>query len=229
MNYLDRLEKMIGKDNAKKISDIKVLVVGIGGVGGAALEMLVRSGVNNIFIADFDTFEESNLNRQILSLRDNIGEKKIDVARKRILNINPNCNVTIYEDKINYDVLSKIEAHLDYIIDACDDINAKLDLVKYALKNGIKIISSCGTGNRMHPELLTISNIWKTEYDPLAKKFRSILRKENINYKLPVVYSKEQPVIKTSGSVGSFAVVPNAAGILLASYCLNDCLEDTIK
>lgn len=224
MNQYKRLTKIIG-DDIYKLTNLKVLIIGIGGVGGMALEMLARSGVGNITLVDYDTFEESNLNRQILSLNDNIGKGKVDIGKKRVLFINNKCNVVTYNKKVDIDFLNKLSPDFDYIIDACDDINAKVSLVKYAIKNDIKIISCCGTGNRLNPSLLEITNIWKTEYDPLAKKLRYSLRKENIKYKLPVVVSKEKPVIKSSDYVGSIATVPNTAGILLASYVINDILE----
>lgn len=219
-----RTEKIIGIDNINKLNNTNVLLVGMGGVGGITFEMLVRCGVENITIVDYDTFEESNLNRQILSLTSNIGQKKIDVAKKRALEINSRCKINTILEKVDINMLNNLPSNFDYIIDACDDLKAKVALVKYAIKNNVKIISCCGTGNRINPEKLKISNIWKTEYDPLAKKFRSELRKEKINYKLPVVFSSEQP-IKTNGVIGSLATVPNSAGILLASYVINDVIS----
>ena len=220
-----RIEKIIGIDNLNRLNNTSVLLVGIGGVGGITYEMLVRSGIGNITIIDFDTFEESNLNRQILSLGSNINKNKVDVAKKRALEINPNCKINAIPKKVDINMLDDLSPYFDYIIDACDDVKAKVALVKYAIKNNIKIISSCGTGNRINPERLKISNIWKTEYDPLAKKFRLELRKNSINYRLPVVYSSEVPLIKESGFVGSMAMVPNSAGILLASYVINDVID----
>lgn len=225
MDQHSRTEKIIGVNNLNKLRSTNVLLVGIGGVGGIALEMLVRSGIENITIIDYDIFDESNLNRQILSLNSNINQNKIDVAKKRMNDINSNCNIITILGSVDSNMLNDLLPSFDYIIDACDDVNAKVALVKYAIQNNIKIISSCGTGNRIDPEKLEISNIWKTQYDPLAKKFRSLLRKEGINYKLPVVYSSEQPLIKTNGSVGSMAMVPNSAGILLASYVINDVID----
>ena len=214
---LDRLKKIIGND-INKLLNLKVLIIGIGGVGGAAFEMLIRSGVGSITVIDYDVFEESNLNRQILSLNTNVGIKKVEVAKKRASKINNACLVNAINGRVDEGFLNNLAPDFDYIIDACDDINAKVVLVKYAIKNNIKIISSCGTGNRLHPEKLIISNIWKTEYDPLAKKLRQNLRKENINYKLPVVCSLEKPILKTNDYVGSISTVPNSCGILLASY-----------
>ncbi len=229
MEKYTRIEKLVGIKNVNKIINAKVLIVGIGGVGGSTLEMLVRSGINNITIVDFDTFEESNLNRQILSLETNINKHKVDVAKERIISINSDCNIITYNKKIDESFINELDNNYDYIIDACDDVKAKVLLVKFAIDNNIKIISSCGTGNRLDPSKLYITNIWKTEYDPLAKKFRNELRKKHINYKLPVVTSKELPLIKESGFVGSMAMVPNSAGILLASYVINDIINIAVK
>lgn len=225
MNRELRTEKIIGKDNINKLKNTSVLLVGVGGVGGSCLEMLARAGIGNITIVDYDIFEESNLNRQILSLEDNIGECKTTVAKNRVKSINKDIIVKEINKKLDDVVINEIP-RTNYIIDACDDINAKVLLIKYAIKNNIKIISSCGTGNRLEPSKLKTSNIWKTEYDPLAKKLRQYLRKENINYKVPVVYSIEAPLIKSSGYVGSMAMVPNCAGIMLASYVINDVIKN---
>ena len=220
----EREIKLIGIDNLNKIKSITVAVIGVGGVGGYAVESLVRAGISNILVVDYDTVDITNLNRQVISLQNNIGKYKVDVAEDRIKLINKNINVIKIRDKLDINNVNNLPI-TDYIIDACDDINAKVLLVKFALKNNIKIISSCGTGNRINPSLLTITNIWKTQYDPLAKKFRYMLRKEHISYKLPVVCSSEMPIIKQSGSVGSMGLVPNCCGIFLASYVINDILK----
>lgn len=221
----NRIKKVIGEKNLNKLNNARILLVGIGGVGGITLEMLVRSGVGDITIIDYDTFEESNLNRQILSLESNMGEIKVKAAKRRMLDVAPYCHIKEINAKVNGELLNNLPANFDYVIDACDDVKAKVSLVKYALENNVKIISCCGTGNRINSEKLKISNIWKTEYDPLAKKFRNELRKENVNYKLPVVCSTESPLVKTNGFVGSMAMVPNSAGILLAGYVINDIID----
>lgn len=221
----ERSELIIGKEKIEELNSKNVLIVGVGGVGGIALEMIARSGINNITIIDYDTFENSNLNRQILSLRENIGQSKVVVGKKRVLDINSKCNVNIFNKKLDNDLIEIIDTNYDYILDACDDINAKILLIKFALVNKIKIISSMGMGNKTHPEMLEITNIWKTEYDPLAKALRQRLKKEKISYKLPVVSSKEKPIIKTKSQVGSISTVPNAAGIILASYVINNILK----
>ena len=225
---LKRSELLIGKDNLNKLKNAHVLIVGLGGVGGSALEIIVRSGIENISIIDYDHFDASNINRQILCTRKNINKSKVDEAEKRIKMINSSCNVTKYNVKLDSTFLSNNTLDVNYIIDACDDVKAKVDLIKYAINNNIKIISCLGTGNKLDPTKLEITNIWKTKYDPLAKKIRSILRKEKINYKLPVVSSKEEVIIKNAKEIPSLALVPNAAGILLASYVINDIIKDGV-
>lgn len=222
MDMFERTRKIISEDEIKKLNSTSVLLVGMGGVGGSSFEMLIRSAIGKIIIVDYDTFEESNLNRQILSLKSNIGKSKVLVAKQRAKKINPSINILTINKKIDDDFTIP---KTDYIIDCCDDIKAKVLLASFAYKNNIKIISSCGTGNRVNPSMLKISNIWKTEYDPLAKKLRYELRKINFKYKLPVVYSTEKPLIKEKGSVGSMALVPNCAGILLSSYVINDIIS----
>lgn len=225
MNLI-RSEIVIGKENVNKIKNASVLIVGLGGVGGSALEMIVRSGVENIIIIDYDKFEESNINRQIICLNDNIGEYKTGEAFKRIKKINDECKIKVYNNKIDEFFLKDNHLKVDYVIDACDDIKAKILLIKYAISNNIKIISCLGTGNKLNPSKLKISNIWKTSYDPLAKKLRQCLRKENINYKLPVVYSDEKPLVKGQKTVGSLPMVPNVAGIFTASFVINDIINN---
>lgn len=225
-NSYMRLEKMIGNSNIKKLNGQKVLIVGLGGVGGSCFDTLIRSAIENIYVCDFDVFEESNLNRQILCTKDVLGLSKVDVAEKKAKEINNNCNVIKIKEKLTTDNINNLlPKDIDYIIDACDDVKVKVDLVKFALNNNIKIISCMGTGNKFYPEKLEITNIWKTEYDPLAKKIRNLLKKEGITFKLPVVSSKENSSVKTDYVIGSFAPVPNTAGILLASYVLNDILK----
>ncbi len=220
----DRLRLIFDENDLKKLKNIKVLLVGLGGVGGMAFEILIRSGVSNITVCDYDTFELSNLNRQVLSNLNNIGKKKVLVAKEYALNVNNEVKIDCIDEKISEDFLSNYNKKYDYIIDACDDLKAKISLIKYSLKNNIKIITCCGTGNKINPEKLTITNIFNTNYDPLAKKIRNELRKEKINKKIMVVSSSEEPIRKDK-NIGSIATVTNYAGILLASYVINDILK----
>lgn len=214
----DRLELLIGKENIEKISKINILIVGIGGVGGTALEALVRSGVKNITIIDKDVFSESNLNRQILSTRDSIGLYKVDVGINRCKSINPDVNITGLKINLDEKNVNELE-YFDYIIDACDDINAKLALMQYANKNNINLISSMGTGKRLNPSNVIITRLDKTSNDPLAKKMRYEARKRGLKLNIPVVCSKEEP-INNDRIIASSIFVPSTAGLMLAYYII---------
>ena len=220
----DRLERLIGKENIEKISKINVLIVGIGGVGGTALEALVRSGVKNITIIDKDVFSESNLNRQILSTRDSIGLYKVDVGINRCKSINPDVNITGLKINLDEKNVNELE-YFDYIIDACDDINAKLSLMQYASRNNIKLISSMGTGKRLNPSNVIITRLDKTSNDPLAKKMRYEARKRGLKLNIPVVCSKEEP-INNDRIIASSIFVPSTAGLMLAYYIIEKVIND---
>lgn len=220
----DRLELLIGKENIEKISKINVLIVGIGGVGGTALEALVRSGVKNITIIDKDVFSESNLNRQILSTRDSIGLYKVDVGINRCKSINPDVNITGLKINLDEKNVNELE-YFDFIIDACDDINAKLALMQYANKNNINLISSMGTGKRLNPSNVIITRLDKTSNDPLAKKMRYEARKRGLKLNVPVVCSKEEP-INNDRIIASSIFVPSTAGLMLAYYIIEKVIND---
>ena len=169
----ERIIKLIGDVNFKKIKEATVCVVGLGGVGCYAVEGLVRSGIEHMIIVDYDTVDVTNLNRQIIATNGNIGCYKTDEMENRIRSINPNCKVTklnIKLDKTNIQTL--FSYHFEYLIDACDTILVKEELIKNCLNKNITIISSMGTGNKLNPEELQIIEIKKTSYDPIAKKIR---------------------------------------------------------
>ena len=221
----ERLIPLIGENNLKKIENTKILLVGIGGVGGFTLEALVRSGFKNITIIDGDTIEESNLNRQIITNQDNISKDKVDEALNKYLLINPNLNLkakNIYLTKENFHAW--INEDYDYIIDACDDIDIKVELIRYAEEKQTKIISALGTGKKLDPKYLEITKLNKTENDALAKKLRQRLRKENLSLNIPVVFSKETS-IDTKNIIGSCIFVPSVAGIYLANYVFMDIIK----
>lgn len=222
-----RLASLIGKEGLEKIKNVRVLLVGIGGVGGYALETLVRSGFHNLTIVDGDTIDESNLNRQIIALNNNIGKIKIEEAKKRVLAINSSLILKIIGEFLTIDNLSLLlNDEYDYIIDACDDVKIKIELIKFAKLNNIKIITCLGTGRKLNSSLVEITTLNKTFNDPLAKKLRSELRKENINLNIPVVFSKEDAK-KTEGVVGSAVFVPAVAGIYLANYVFLDIIKSS--
>ena len=231
MQY-DRLKLLIG-DKFEKLRNKTVLIVGVGGVGGYALESIVRSGVNNIIIVDNDRVDITNLNRQIISLHSNIGELKVEVCKKRVLDINPDCNIKVYDTYLNKEnTIELFENKIDYVIDACDTTEVKMELIRICHSKNIKLISSMGTGRKMKPSLLEITDITKTCYDPLAKKIRKMVKDERIKGKVMVVSSKEKPMESDSKIIGSNSFVPATAGLLCASYVINDIVGDvneTIK
>lgn len=222
----DRTLKIIDEQLLETIKRQKILLVGVGGVGGFALESLIRLGFQNITIVDADIIEESNLNRQIISTRENLGKNKVEVAKERVLSINPNAFITTYNlflKEENMDTIFKEK--YDYIIDACDTITTKYLLIKKALETNTKIISCMGTGNRLDPSKVTITRLDKTNNDSLASVMRTILRKNNLSLKVPVVWSSEIPKKNKEKAVGSIVLVPAAAGLQLVYYILNDLIN----
>ena len=221
-----RMSRILGEPKMEKLNKSSVIVFGIGGVGGAALEALVRGGVGTVAVVDKDTVDITNINRQIIATNDNIGEKKIDVAEKRALSINPNINFKKHDLFYLPETAEEIDlSEYDFIVDAIDNVTAKLELIERADKLNIPIISSMGTGNKLHPELFEITDINKTSVCPLARVMRRELKNRGVK-KLTVVYSKEEP-IKTENSVpGSVSFTPPVAGYLMASYVINKLLEE---
>lgn len=224
----ERVISLIGNEKFKKLESIKVLIVGCGGVGGYALETLVRSGITNIDIIDFDVIDITNLNRQIITNKENIGIKKVLAAKNRVLSINPNININTYEiflDKDNIDDILK--NNYDYIIDACDNVDTKIELIKRSVNNNYKLISSMGTAKKMDPTKLSITTLDKTNYDKLAKVIRKKVKDLKINKKTNVVSSTEE-VIKCD-TLGSFMMVPATAGILCAKYVIDDVINNVYE
>lgn len=224
----DRITKLIGETNIKKINNTTVAVIGLGGVGGSALECLVRSGIENIIIVDFDKIDITNLNRQIISNINNIGNSKVEEWIKRINIINPNTKVTPLNLKLDMNNIEELfNLKFDYLIDAIDDIPMKEEIIKRCLTNNIEIISSMGTGNKLNPSMLEITDIKNTSYDPIAKKIRKYMKDNNLKRKLPVVYSKEQNN-KFEGSIPSMIFVPSTAGLLCANYVIRKIIEKSL-
>lgn len=220
----DRVISLIGNDKFVKLQNTKVLIVGCGGVGGYAFETLVRSGIGNIDLIDFDDIDVSNLNRQIITNQFNIGMSKVEEAKKRALLINPNLNINIYKmflDNSNIDDI--LNNNYNYIIDACDSVNTKIELMKKSVIGKFKLISSMGTAKKMDPTKLSITTLDKTNYDPLAKVLRKKIKDLKINKKMYVV-SSDEVAIKCD-VLGSFMIVPASAGILCAKFVIDDVLK----
>ena len=217
----ERTISLIGVENFNKIKEKTVLIVGLGGVGGYTIEALVRSGIHNLIIIDHDKIDITNINRQIISTNNNIGNNKVDEFKKRILEINPNCNVITHKlflDRNNYNILDDYQ--IDYIVDCCDSVDTKKLLIDYSLNKNIKLISSMGTANKLDPTKLTITDIRKTSYDPLAKILRKYVNDLKTNKKIMVVSSTEPPLKRENLSTLIF--VPATAGLLCANYVIKD-------
>ena len=234
LNQFSRTQLLIGADAIKKLSESKVAVFGIGGVGGYVCEALVRSGIGHFDLVDDDKVCLTNLNRQILATRKTVGKYKAEVMAERMLEINPEADIRIYKcfflpenaDDFPFD-------EYDYVIDAVDTVKAKISLIVKCKETDTPIICSMGAGNKMNPMGFMICDISKTEVDPLAKTIRAELRKRNIK-NVKVAYSKEEPLkplkeIKdeTTGKVipGSNAFVPSAVGLLIASEVIKDLIK----
>ena len=226
-----RTKLLIGKENFLKLNKANIVILGIGGVGGFVLESIARMGVGNITIVDKDIVDISNINRQIIATTKTIGLSKVDVAKKRINEINPSINViekclNITEDNIKEIITEKI----DYVIDSIDDFNAKISVIKYCKVNNIKIISSMGMANKLDPLRIKIADINKTTQCKLAKKVRKKLKELNIK-KLKVIYSDEETIeidknIITDSKLGSISFVPSVAGLVIASEVFKDLTND---
>ncbi|MBE6794985.1 MAG: tRNA threonylcarbamoyladenosine dehydratase [Ruminococcaceae bacterium] len=216
-----RSERVLGKNAIEKLKNSSVIVFGIGGVGGAAVEALARGGIGRIAVVDKDVVDVTNINRQIIATDETVGLKKTDVAENRILSINPQAEVQKYDMFYLPENADDIDlTRYDYIIDAIDNVTAKIELITRAEKCGVPIVSSMGTGNKVHPEMLKIADIYKTSVCPLARVMRRELKNRGVR-KLTVVYSEEEP-FKTDSSVpGSVSYTPPVAGYLLASVVLN--------
>ena len=221
----NRIINLIGEELFNNLSTQKILIVGCGGVGGYALETLVRSGIKNIDLIDFDKIDITNLNRQIITNLINIGLSKVEEAKKRALTINENINIKVYNEFLNNENINKILSNnYDYIIDACDTVDTKIDLIINKENYNYKLISCMGTAKKIDPTKLSITTIDKTSYDPLAKVIRKKLRDINYNKKVTVVSSTEEPII--CNELGSFMMVPATAGILCAKYIIDDIINN---
>ncbi len=217
-----RLELLIGKNQMKQLQNKTVVVIGVGGVGGYAVEALARSGIGTIILIDADTIEKSNINRQLIALHSTLKLKKTVAWKNRIHDINPHCKVIakdVFLTKQN--IKEEIPISVDYIIDACDTLDTKKELIRFSVHNHIKFIASMGMGNKIEPSKIIITELSQTSYDPIAKILRKMVRDEQIKKKIMVVSSTEQPIVKHE-TIASNAFVPAVAGLLCASYVVRD-------
>ena len=247
-DQFSRTELLIGKEGIEKLKKSKVAIFGIGGVGSYVLEGCVRAGIGNFILVDDDKICLTNLNRQIIATRKTVGKPKVEVAKERILEINPDANVEIYQEFFMPDSKEILDKSVDYIIDAVDTVTAKIELVVRANKLNIPIISSMGTGNKLDPTRFEVTDIYKTSICPLAKVMRKELRARGIKG-LKVVYSKEEPIkqketpeiscknncicppgTKRKCTVrnqvpASISFVPSVAGLIIAGEVIKDILS----
>ena len=216
-NQLSRTERLIGKENLKKIKEMKVAVFGIGGVGSFVVEGLVRAGVGHIILVDRDTIDITNLNRQIHATQKTIGKSKVEAMQERIHEIAPDIIVKTYQEfympNTNMKILDKT---IDYIADCMDTVTAKIHLIEEANKLHIPIISCMGTGNKLDPTQFEVADIYQTSVCPLAKVMRKELKQKGIRH-LKVVYSKEKPIKqREERTPASISFVPSVAGMIIA-------------
>ena len=236
LNEFSRSELLLGKDNINKLKDKRVAIFGVGGVGGYVVEALARTGVGHLDLIDNDTVSLTNINRQIIALHSTIGKDKVEVARDRVLDINPMCDVKIYKTFYLPDTASLFNFKIyDYVIDAIDTVAGKLMLIEEAKRNDVPIICSLGAGNHLDPLSFKVTDIYKTSMCPLAKVMRHELKKRNIK-DVKVVYSTE-PAIKPydyseiqkdsskRSTPGSVSFIPSIVGLIIASEVIKDLIK----
>lgn len=236
LNQFSRTELLIGKQGLEKMHNAKIAIFGIGGVGSFVVEGLVRAGVQNFVLVDNDKISLTNLNRQLIATQKTIGKDKVEVAKERILDINPKAKVEVFKEfflpNSNTNIITK---ELTYVVDCIDTVTAKIEIVMQCKNLKIPIISAMGTGNKLNPLKLEVTDIYKTNVCPLAKVMRKELRKRNIN-ELKVVYSTEEPIklklqnyeeknVTKRQVPGSISFVPSVAGLIIAGEVVKEIIE----
>lgn len=220
-----RTEALIGREALEKLKNSSVIVFGIGGVGSYTAEALARAGVGKITVVDGDKISPSNINRQLYALHSTVGMMKTDVAKDRISDINPDCEVTplgIFYTKENEDAVDF--SKYSYVVDAIDTVTSKLLIICKSKSLGVPVISSMGTGNKLCPEAFTVDDIYKTSVCPLARVMRRELKKRNIP-SLKVLYSKEEPKTNGERTPSSISYAPSVAGLIIASEVIKDIIN----
>ncbi|WP_434797237.1 tRNA threonylcarbamoyladenosine dehydratase [Terrisporobacter vanillatitrophus] len=231
-DFTMRTSLIVGDEGIDKLEKSNVIVFGVGGVGSFATEALVRAGVGNITIVDFDNIDVTNINRQIPALHSTVGKLKVDVMKERLLDINPDLNIRTVAKKYNKETTDEILVeNYDYVIDAIDMVTSKILLVEECNKKGLKLISSMGMGNKLDPTKIVVTDIHKTHTCPLAKVMRKELKDRRIK-NLKVVYSQEQPQVLKKKIMngrkvtpGSTSFVPSVGGLIIASVVVNDLIN----
>ncbi|MBR1441867.1 MAG: tRNA threonylcarbamoyladenosine dehydratase [Lachnospiraceae bacterium] len=227
-----RTELVYGEAAMKKIAAARVAVFGIGGVGGYVVEALARSGIGALDLIDNDKVSLSNINRQIIATRKTVGQYKVEAAKERILDINPDCVVRTYQTFFLPETQDEFDfKNYDYVVDAIDTVTGKLAIIQKAKEAGVPVISSMGAGNKVRPAMFEVADIYKTSICPLAKVMRKECKKRGID-SLKVVYSKEEPLRSLEDMTisdghrraipGSVAFSPSVAGLIIAGEVIND-------
>ncbi len=225
MNEFSRTERLIGKENLEKLKNKNIIIFGLGGVGSYVAEALARCGIGKMTVVDKDTVDITNINRQLYALHSTIGKNKADVAKERILDINPNCKVTpivkmyLPENADEFNL-----SQYDYIIDAIDNVTAKIDLAVKSQELNVPIIASMGMGNKLDPTAFKITDIYKTDTCPLCRVMRHELKTRGIK-KLKVLYSTEIPKNDGERTPASISFVPSTAGLIIAGEVVKDLIK----
>lgn len=222
MDIFSRTERLIGEDALQKLKNSNIIIFGLGGVGSYTAEALARSGIGKMTVVDKDTVDITNINRQLYALRSTVGKPKAEVARERILDINPECEITAIQKMYLPENSEEFNlSQYDYIVDAIDNVTAKIDLAVKSEQLGIPIISSMGTGNKLDPAAFKVSDIYKTSVCPLCRAMRTQLKKRGVK-KLKVVYSEEMPKTDGERTPASISFVPPAAGLIIAGEVIKN-------
>lgn len=232
MEIFSRSEMLFGKENIEKLKNKRVIVFGIGGVGGYVCEALARTGIGKIDLVDNDTVSESNINRQIIALHSTVGRYKTEVMRERLLDVNPNIEINVYNCFYTPETSNQFDfSSYDYVVDAIDTVSGKIELVLQAQRVGTPIIASMGAGNKINPCAFKVADIYKTSVCPLARVMRNELKKRGVK-KLKVVYSDETPSnqvnkeeVKGKYVPASCAFIPSVAGLIIASEIIKDLMK----
>lgn len=235
MNQFSRTQLLVGEEGIEKLHNARVAVFGVGGVGGYVVEALARSGVGTLDLIDNDTVALTNINRQIIATHKTVGMSKVEVAKERVLDINPDAKVNTYNTFYLPETADQFDfTQYDYVVDAIDTVTGKIGLVMQADKCGVKIISSMGAGNKLDPTAFKVTDIYKTSVCPLAKVMRKELKNRGIK-KLKVVYSEEVPLTPVGETgedkgqrrqlPGSIAFVPSVVGLIIAGEVIKDIIS----
>ncbi len=243
MDILKRTKLLLGEDAIEKLKKVRVAIMGLGGVGTYATEVLARSGIENFLLVDFDKVSESNINRQLIALHSNIGKLKTEAMKERILDINPDAEIKIYNDFCAVESRDFLLKDIDFIVDAIDSLNPKVGLLEDAYHKKIKIISVMGAGGKLDPSQIRLDDISKSNVCPLAKRVRKYLRRRGIDSGIPVIYSLEKPVPQFAfedgseeelgstrgrerGTLSSISYLPAIMGMWAASYLIRNIASD---